>query len=47
MEKKERNNALWELFEKTGLPEVYSLYKYEERKVDGRDQDAGDMPQND
>ena len=47
MEKKDGKNALWELFVKTGLPEVYSLYRSEEKKVGGRDQDAGDMPQND
>ena len=47
MEKKDGNNALWDLFVKTGLPEVYSLYKSEERKIGGRDQDAGDMPPSD
>jgi len=46
MEKKERNQALWDLFMKTGLPEVYSLYKSEERKLDGRDKDEGHLPKN-
>ena len=40
MDKKTTNkDALWDLFKKTGLPEVYSLYKAEERRVDGGDQD--------
>ena len=26
-------DALWELFEKTGLPEAYMLYKAEERRI--------------
>ena len=40
MKSKESNkDALWELFVKTGLPEVYSLYKAEERRVDGGDKD--------
>ncbi|GEM_PF-2547665 len=44
MEKRERNEALWDLFVKTGLPEAYSLYKSEERSIDGRSEDAGNMP---
>ena len=47
MEKKEMNQALWDLFVKTGLPEAYTLYRSEERKVDGGDQGAGDMPSHD
>ena len=40
MEKKESNkDALWDLFVKTGLPEVYSMYKEEERRVDGGSED--------
>ncbi len=39
MDKKQTNkDALWELFIKTGLPEAYSMYKAEERRVDGGDQ---------
>lgn len=30
-------DALWELFEKTGLPEAYMLYKAEERRIGGGD----------
>ena len=30
-------DALWRLFEKTGLPEAYMLYKAEERRIDGGD----------
>lgn len=37
--------ALWDLFVKTGLPEAYCMYKAEERRVDGRDQDGGDLPE--
>lgn len=40
MDKKETNkDALWDLFVKTGLPEVYSMYKAEERRVDGGEKD--------
>ena len=40
MKKKETNkDALWDLFVKTGLPEVYSLYKAEERRIDGGEED--------
>ena len=45
--KNDRNDALWDLFVKTGLPEAYTYFKSEERKIDGRDQDARDMPSND
>lgn len=39
MDKKQTNkDALWELFIKTGLPEAYSMYKAEERRIDGGDQ---------
>ena len=44
MDKTKRTDALWELFMKTGLPEAYSLYRSEERKLDGRDTGEGDMP---
>lgn len=47
MKNAENNEALWDLFVKTGLPEVYSYYKLEEKRIDGRDQGAGDMPPND
>ena len=37
---KETNiDALWRLFEKTGLPEAYMLYKAEERRIGGGDKD--------
>ena len=40
MDKKQSNkDALWDLFVKTGLPEAYSLYKAEERRVDGGSED--------
>ena len=40
MKKNETNkDALWDLFVKTGLPEVYSLYKAEERRIDGGEED--------
>ena len=40
MDKKITNkDALWDLFVKTGLPEVYTMYKAEERRIDGGDQD--------
>ena len=39
MKSKDGNiEALWDLFWKTGLPEAYSMYKAEERRVDGGDQ---------
>ena len=44
MEKRSRNDALWELFVKTGLPEAYSLYKSEERELDGGDTNERNMP---
>ena len=35
MDKKQNNmDALWALFVKTGLPEAYSMYKAEERRVE-------------
>lgn len=34
MAKKERN-GIWDLFEKTGLPEAYSMYREEERRKNG------------
>ncbi len=45
--KNEKRDALWDLFCKTGLPEAYSYYKSEERKVDGGDQGGGHLPQSD
>ena len=39
MKKESNADALWELFVKTGLPEAYSLYKAEERRVERGDQD--------
>lgn len=30
-------DALWHLFEETGLPAAYLLYKAEERRIGGRD----------
>lgn len=40
MDKKVSNkDALWDLFWKTGLPEAYSMYKAEERRVDGGKKD--------
>ena len=38
MKSKDSNiEALWDLFWKTGLPEAYSMYKAEERRVEGGD----------
>ncbi len=35
MDQKQNNmDALWDLFVKTGLPEAYSMYKAEERRVE-------------
>ena len=40
MEKKDNNlKGLWDLFWKTGLPEAYSMYKAEERRVERGGQD--------
>ena len=40
MDKKDNNlDGLWELFWKTGLPEAYSMYKAEERRVERGDKD--------
>ena len=39
MKNKDNNlDALWALFVKTGLPEAYSMYKAEERRVERGDQ---------
>ncbi len=38
MKSKDSNiDALWDLFVKTGLPEAYSMYKAEERRLERGD----------
>ncbi len=40
MDQKQNNmDALWDLFVKTGLPEAYSMYKAEERRVERGEKD--------
>ena len=43
MKNANNKDALWDLVVKTGLPEAYCMYKAEERRIDGRDQDGRDL----